>query len=128
CTWDVLADLCAREGLPCVLGHALSMKAIHGGKAKNDKIDAQKIAVLLRGGMLPQAYVSPAEMRATRDLLRRRLHLTRKRAELLTHVQHTNSQDNVPDLGTKIAYKTNRPGVAERCADPAVHTSVEVDL
>ena len=53
--WYWLADLCAREGIPFVLGHALSMKAIHGGKAKNDKIDAQKIAVLLRGGMLPQA-------------------------------------------------------------------------
>ena len=50
------------------------MKAIHGGKAKNDQIDSQKIAVLLRGGMLPQAYVYPAEMRATRDLLRRRMH------------------------------------------------------
>jgi hypothetical protein len=33
------------------------MKAIHGGKAKHDQIDAQKIAALLRGGMLPQAYV-----------------------------------------------------------------------
>jgi transposase len=54
-TWYWLADLCAREGIPFVLGHALSRKAIHGGKAKNDKIDAQKIAVLLRGGMLPQA-------------------------------------------------------------------------
>jgi hypothetical protein len=53
-----------------VLGHALSMKAMHGGKAKNDTIDSQKIAVLLRGGMLPQAYVYPAPMRATRDLLR----------------------------------------------------------
>ncbi len=65
------------------------MTAIHGGKAKNDKIDAHKIAVLLRGGMLPQAYVYPAEMRATRDLLRRRCHLVRKRAELLAHLpQH----------------------------------------
>ena len=54
-TWYWLADLCAREEIPFVLGHALYMKAIHGGKAKNDKIDAQKIAVLLRGGMLPQA-------------------------------------------------------------------------
>ncbi len=54
-TWDWLADLCAREGMPFVLGHALYMKAIHGGKAKNDTIDAHKIAVLLRGGMLPQA-------------------------------------------------------------------------
>src|SRR6266511_4555144 len=54
-TW--LADLCAREGIPFVLGHALSMKAIHGGKAKHAKIDAPKMAVLLRGGMLPQADV-----------------------------------------------------------------------
>ena len=65
------------------------MTAIHGGKAKNDKIDAHKIAVLLRGGLLPQAYVYPAAMRAPRDLLRRRCHLVRKRAELLAHLpQH----------------------------------------
>src|SRR6266516_3491044 len=90
-TWYRLADLCAREGITFVLGHALYMKAIHGGKAKNDKIDAQKIAVLLRGGMIPQAYVYPQDMRSTRDLLRRRMSLVRKRAELLTHVQQTNS-------------------------------------
>lgn len=127
-TWYWLADLCAQEGIPFVLGHALYMKAMHGGKAKNDKIDAQKIAILLRGGMLPQAYVYPAKMRATRDLLRRRMHLTRKRAELLTHVQQTNSQYNLPEIGKKIAYKTNRAGVAERFADPAVQKSIEVDL
>jgi len=55
-TWYWLADLCRRESIPFVLGHALYMKAIHGGKAKNDRIDAHKIAVLLRGGMLPQGY------------------------------------------------------------------------
>jgi len=127
-TWYWLADLCAQEEIPFVLGHALYMKAIHGGKAKNDKIDSQKIAVLLRGGMLPQAYVYPAAMRATRDLLRRRLHLTRKRAELLAHVQNTNSQYNLPEIGKKLAYKANRDGVAERFPDPAVQKSVEVDL
>jgi transposase len=127
-TWYWLADLCACEGIPFVLGHALYMKAIHGGKAKNDKIDAQKIAVLLRGGMLPQAYVYPAAMRATRDLLRRRTHLMRKRAELLTHIQQTNSQYNLPEIGKKIAYKANRDGVAERFPDPAVQKSIEVDL
>ena len=79
-TWYWLADLCAHEGLPFVLGHALSMQAIHGGKAQNDTIDSQKIAVLLRGGMRPQASVDPAAMRATRDLLRRRMHLMRNRA------------------------------------------------
>jgi hypothetical protein len=104
------------------------MKAIHGGKAKNDKIDSHKIAVLLRGGMLPQAYVYPADMRATRDLLRRRTHLMRKRAELLAHVQNTNSQYNLPEIGKKIAYKANRDGVADRFTDPAVQKTIEVDL
>jgi transposase len=127
-TWYWLADLCAQEEIPFVLGHALYMKAIHGGKAKNDKIDAHKIAVLLRGGMLPQAYVYPAEMRATRDLLRRRMSLMRQRAALLTHVQQTNSQYNLPEIGKKIAYKANREGVAERFPDPAVQKSIEVDL
>jgi hypothetical protein len=73
CTWYWLADLCAQEGSTFVLGQALDMQAIPGGKAKHDTIDAHKIAVLLRDGMLPQAYVSPADRRATRDLLRRRL-------------------------------------------------------
>jgi transposase len=127
-TWYWLADLCADEGIPFVLGHALYMKAIHGGKAKNDKIDSHKIAVLLRGGMLPKAYVYPAKMRATRDLLRRRMHLAHKRGELVAHVQNTNSQYNLPAIGKKIAYKANRDGVAERFADPAVQKSIEVDL
>jgi transposase len=127
-TWYWLADLCADEGIPFVLGHALSMKAIHGGKAKNDTIDSHKIAPLLRGGMLPQASVSPAQMRATRDVLRRRMPLTYKRAALLAHVQNTNSQYHLPALGKQIAYKTHREGGAERCADPAVHKSIEVDL
>src|SRR5712691_1249998 len=62
--WPWLADLCADAAIPVVLGHALSMKALHGGKATNDQIDAQKSAVLLRGGLLPQASVSPAGRRA----------------------------------------------------------------
>jgi len=127
-TWYWLADLCAREEIPFVLGHALYMKAIHGGKAKNDRIDSLKIATLLRGGMLPQAYAYPAGMRATRDLLRRRLHLVRKRGQLLAHIQMTSHQYNLAPLGKRIAYPANREGVAEHFADPAVRRSIGVDL
>ena len=127
-TWYWLADLCNQEIIPFVLGHALYMKAIHGGKAKNDKIDAHKIAVLLRGGMIPMAYVYPPEMRSTRDLLRRRMHLVRKRAELLGHVQNTNYQYNLPDIGKRIDRKSNREGVAERFPDEAVQKSIQLDL
>ena len=119
-TWYWIADLCAQEGIPFVLGHALFMKAIHGGKAKNDQIDSRKIAVLLKIGMMPQAYAYPAKMRATRDLLRRRNHLMRKRTELYAHIQNTQSQYNLSDPLGRIAKPQNREGVAERFDDPSV--------
>jgi hypothetical protein len=56
-TWYWLADLCADDGIPVVLGPALYMQAIHGGKAQNDTLDAPKMAALRRGGMLPQSSV-----------------------------------------------------------------------
>jgi transposase len=128
--WYWLADLCHEQNIPFVLGHALYMKAIHGGKTKNDKIDAEKIARLLRGGNLPIAYVYPKAMRATRDLLRRRTFLVRRRAELLAHVVNTNSQYNLPPLAKKLSYAANRAelDVAARFADPSVRKAVEADL
>jgi transposase len=128
--WYWLADLCRAQEIPFVLGHALYMKAIHQGKTKNDTIDARKIAGLLRGGLLPQAYVYPQGMRATRDLLRRRTFLVRKRAELLTHLQILNSQYNLPVLTKKLSYAANRAELklAERFADPSARKNVELDL
>ena len=126
--WYWLADLCAREGITFVLGHALYMKAIHGGKAKNDKIDSHKIAVLLRAGALPQAYVYPPEMRAARDLLRRRLFFVRKRGELFSHVRTTLHQGNLPTSSGQLLYLCNRAKVADAFNDPMVRASVEADL
>ena len=127
-TWYWLADVCAAEGIAFVLGHALAMKAIHGGKAKNDKIDSHKIASLLRGGVLPQAYVYPAGMRSTRDLIRRRLHLVRKRGELLAHIQNTRAQYTLPAFARRLAYPANREGISAQFADPSVRKSMDVDL
>ncbi len=99
--WYWLADRCTHEGLPFVLGHALDMKAIHGGKSQNTKLDSQKIATLRRGGVLPTAYVSPQDMHAPRDLLRRRMYRRRRRSELLTPIQNTQSQYHLPAFGKK---------------------------
>ena len=40
--WYWLADLCAEHGIPFVLGHALYMKAIHGGKAPHPTLSPNK--------------------------------------------------------------------------------------
>ena len=127
-TWYWIADLCRQQGIAFVLGHALYMRAIHGGKAKNDKIDSQKIALLLKGGLIPEAYAYPAEMRATRDLLRRRMHLARARADLIAHIQNTVSQYNLPPLGCRIGKKSERQGVVEHFPDPVVRQMVALDV
>lgn len=126
--WYWLADLCQSEQLPFVLGHALEMRVIHGTKTKNDKIDSEKIAHLLRSGLLPQAYVYPAIMRPTRDLLRRRALLVRRRAEALAHVQIINSQYNQPALTGKLRYPANRDNLLDRFDEESVQQTVAVDL
>jgi hypothetical protein len=45
-SWYWIADLCSQLNGAFLLGHALYMKAIHGGKTKNDKIDSKKVASL----------------------------------------------------------------------------------
>ncbi len=127
-TWYWLADLCEDEGIPFVLGHALDMKAIYGVKTKNDRIDSLKIATLLRGGMIPMAYVYPRGMRSTRDLLRRRMHFMHERAELLSHIQQTNQQYNLPKIGKTLKYKSNRVGVEEHFEAGSIRKTVETDL
>jgi len=61
--WHWLADPCACEQIAFILGPALYMKAIHGGKAKSNKIDSEKIARLIKGGTFPLAYTYPPELR-----------------------------------------------------------------
>jgi transposase len=128
--WYWLADLCAAQHIDFVLGHALDMKAIHGGKAKNDKIDAGKIARLLRGGTFPLAYAYPKGMRETRDLRRRRTYLVRQRAALMTHLQILNSQYNLEPFAKKLSFAANRTDmdIAQRFGDVSVQHSAAADL
>lgn len=127
--WYWLADLCEDERIPFVLGHALAMKAVHGGKAKNDRADAAQIAGLLRGGLFPQAYVYPRAKRATRDLLRRRSFFVRQRAQLIAHLQNTNSQHNLPPFEKKLSYAGNRSlQLADRFSHPSTQLSARCDL
>lgn len=126
--WYWLADFCARQNLTFTLGHALYMKAIHGGKTKNDKIDSYKIAMLLKGGNFPVAYPYPSKWRATRDLLRRRMYISRRCSELVAHIQNTNTQYNFGPFRKKLTRKYNHKGVAERFENPEVRKSIEVDL
>jgi len=54
------------------MGHPAMMKAIGASKKKNDKLDARKVADLVRCNLLPACYVAPVEIRELRRMLRYR--------------------------------------------------------
>jgi transposase len=96
--WYWLADACQGAGLHFVLAHALYLKAIHGGKNKNDRIDSEKLAHLLRTNLIPPAYVYPAALRPLRALLRQRILYVWRRSELLARIQSHQLAHNRPTL------------------------------
>ena len=48
------------------------LKAIAGSKKKNDRVDAEKIADLLRCDFIPECYMAPENIRELRRVLRYR--------------------------------------------------------
>jgi len=126
--WYWVADFCDDIGVDFILGHALYMKAIHGGKAKNDRIDSFKIANLIRGGNFPLAYVYPKEMRATRDLLRRRMKIVRHGADLKAHVVNTTSQYNLPPNKVNLKNTVAREQLKNTFPELSVQKNIDLDM
>ena len=126
--WYWVADFCEDKGIAFILGHALYMRAIHGGKAKNDRIDSLKIAQLMRGGNFPLAYVYPREMRSTRDLLRRRTNLVRHGANLKAHVANTTSQYNLPPNKVNLKNVCAREQLRHTFEDQSAQCMIDLDM
>lgn len=124
-----LYDGCLEAGIPFYLGHAAYMKAIAGNKKKNDPLDAETIAHLMRSNLFPQAYPYPSEMRAVRDLLRRRHRLVRHRSEAYTHVQLLLRQQGICDFrGKDVKSISGKKQILKSVADPDVYYLVNSDL
>ena len=102
--WYWLADACQKASLPFVLAHALYLKAIHGGKNKNDRLDSEKITHLLRSNLIPPAYVYPATLRPLRALLRQRTFFVWRRTDLLARLQSHQLAHNRPPLHGRNRY------------------------
>lgn len=124
-----LADACREAGIDFHLGHALYMKAIHGSKTKNDRIDSRKITHLMRTHLFPMAYPYPKEMRATRDLLRRRHHYVWQRAAAYSHIQTIFVQHGLLDInGKQVKDSRSRRSLVKQLDHPDLQLIVSADL
>jgi transposase len=68
------------------VAHPLMLRAITAAKRKNDRIDAGKIADLLRVNLLPECYMAPQELRDLRRSLRYRNLLVRQSTQMKNKV------------------------------------------
>ena len=127
--WYWLADACQGAGLTFVLAHALYVKAIHGGKNKNDRIDSEKLAHLLRSNLIPPAYVYPAEQRPLRALWRQRLLYVWRRSELLARIQsHQLAHNRSPIRQNRTNRDAWEAGLLAQEAHPARQLALQNDL
>jgi transposase len=74
-TWWWLVDLLEHLGHRPVLSHPKQTKAIAAARLKNDRVDAERLALLLRGDLLPTVWIPPAALREARELVRHRIQL-----------------------------------------------------
>ena len=95
--WYWLVDHLQDQEFDVHLAHTLGLAHITKAKVKTDRIDAHKLAKLLRAEMIPQAYIYPKPTRPIRDLGRRRLKLVRKRAAEYSYLRRCLYQYGVLD-------------------------------
>lgn len=128
--WYFLYDFCVDHNINFVLGHALSMRAISQAKVKNDRVDSQRIADLMRTNLLPEAYTCPVEYRDARDLMRKRSRLVQKRTDLknsLTMSSYMGGFES-PSATEKIAKFKRRDAYLSRAKSPLIKEGFEAYL
>ena len=111
--WEWLAELLEEAGYDLHLAHPLRTRAIAAARVKTDAIDARTLAQLLRGGLLPEAYVAPREIRDLRELLRHRATLTRMRSAVKNRVHAILAKHGVAREHSDLFGKGGREFLAE---------------
>ncbi len=84
--WIATADAFERAGIGIKLANSYKMALINKTGKKTDKIDAEKIAQILRMGSIPECYVPPARTRGVRNMVRQHVRLVQARTRVVNRV------------------------------------------
>jgi len=100
-TWWWFVDLVERLGHHAVLSNPKQTKAIAAARLKNDRVDAERLALLLRGDLLPTVWIPPARLREARELVRHRVSLVWVRTEIKNRLLALLSRRNLQPTSSK---------------------------
>jgi len=77
--WIRIHDMLEENGINTLLANPVQTKAIAKARIKDDKIDSNILADLLRADLIPESFVPDREHRELRQLVRTRIDLVRNR-------------------------------------------------
>lgn len=80
--WIPFYEKLEKLGCDVVLSNPLQTKAVASARIKNDKVDSQVLADLLRTNFLPTAYIQPRDVRDLKELVRQRSHYVEMRTKI----------------------------------------------
>ena len=127
-SWQHVAAMLESEGAEVVLSHPRRTRAIASAKVKTDAIDARTLADLLRGGLLPQAYLAPPGVQALRRLVRTRASLVETRTRFKNQVHGVLTQAGFIPVVTDVFGRAGRAWMAELALSPGDRVIVETLL
>ncbi|MDE0266258.1 MAG: IS110 family transposase [Thaumarchaeota archaeon] len=99
--WITTFDAFERAGVSIKLANSYKMALINRTGKKTDKVDAEKIAQVLRMGSIPECYVPSAHTRGIRNMVRQHVRLVQARARVVNQVH------NLLDAHGRAVHATN---------------------
>jgi transposase len=94
-------DLLEHLGHDPILSHPKQTKAIAAARLKNDRVDAERLALLLRGELLPTVWIPSAALREARELIRHRIQLVWLRGVIRNRLQAMLARRNLQPTSGK---------------------------
>ena len=93
--WEDFYDVLESKGYDVCLANPQGVKAIASAKIKNDKVDSEVLAKLLKADLIPMSYIPPKEIRELRYLVRHRKILIKHRTKLKNNIHQILRMKNI---------------------------------
>jgi transposase len=106
--WPAFCEVVEPEVKRLVLVHPQRVKAIASAKLKNDRVDSETLAHLLRCDLLPESWKADRETQARRQQVRLRATLVRQRTRLKNQVHAVLHQQGLRSPVTDLFGKRGR--------------------
>ena len=126
--WPAFREVVEPEVRRLVLVHPQRVKAIASAKLKNDRVDSETLAHLLRCDLLPESWKADRETQARRQQVRLRVTLVRQRTRLKNQVHAVLHQQGLRSPVTDLFGKRGRQWLGQVKLPEQARESVQACL